>query len=382
MLPRSAYIHVPFCHRRCGYCNFTLIAGREQLVDKYLDCLEIELRQKLTAACPVDTIFLGGGTPTYLSPDALSRLLDIISSWLKLETGGEFSCEANPLDCTPQRFELLKAAGVNRISIGGQSFNDEKLKRLERDHTSGQLTQALALANHYFSQTSLDLIFATPLETLDIWFKDLGDALRSPIQHLSTYGLTVERGTQFYNRSLRGELTELDDQLQLEMYAAAIDTLERSGWQHYEVSNFCLPGFQCRHNVNYWGAGSWRAFGPGATSFLFDKNNQSWTFESNHRSTTEYLKRIQRGQSPVAEVEQLNLEAWIRQRLVFGLRQRHGIDLAQLSMDWGDSIEVLFEPYLTRYLDSGWLERSGNQLRLTRAGLSISDSLWPDLLSN
>ncbi len=418
--PASAYVHVPFCRHRCGYCNFTLIANRQDLVDGYLNCLAAELANTLRTPQRVRTLFVGGGTPSYLPADKLEHFLELISEWLPLEPDGEFSCEANPLDCTKQQLQLLRSGGVNRLSLGGQSFNDQKLRFLERDHSGAQLFSVIELAGKYFDNLSLDLIFAAAGETLADWQGDLAKALQTPIRHLSTYGLTIERGTQFFNRRQRGELTELDDDLQLGMYLHTIDTLRGLGWQHYEVSNFCQAEYQCHHNLAYWNSQAWWAFGPGAASFLPDdqeidggqqvdidqhsKGDQhsigsrqsdlaqqavktlpewrpTWKLRTNYRSTTQYIKRMKLGLSPVAECEELDLEAWIRQRLVFGLRQMSGVDLGELDRILGRPARPLFEPFLSRYIDRNWLEIADRNLRLTRAGLVISDSLWPDLLA-
>ena len=368
-------------------------------MDAYLDCLEIELAGRLQTPQPMATLFLGGGTPTHLPVEQLSRLLKLLSYWLPVAAGGEYSCEGNPLDCSQDRLEGLRAAGVNRLSLGGQSFDDAKLRQLERDHTGQQLRQALRVASGYFDNLSLDLIFAAPNETLAVWRDDLARALDSPIRHLSTYGLTIERGAAFYGRMLHGQLSEVDSDAQLEMYLLAIQQLTAAGWQHYEVSNFCQPGFNCHHNRTYWQGEPWWGLGPGAASFLPSRldvsarwpsdprlapadaaSPSSWVRSTNHRSTTQYIRRLRSGAGAVVERDVLDLEQLVRERVVFGLRQMAGVSLAELSQQLGGSVRDLLEPYLGRYLQQGWLELSGDRLRLTRSGLVISDSLWPDLL--
>lgn len=397
----SAYVHVPFCRHRCGYCNFTLVAGRDDLIDDYLNCLELELSRRLSAPWPVQTLFLGGGTPTHLSSSQLQRLLKLLGNWLPMQAGCEFSVEANPLDCTESCLANLRSAGVNRLSLGGQSFSDDKLRTLERDHCGSQLMAALDLAKDYFQNLSLDMIFAVPGESLDQWQEDLRYALGSPIAHLSTYGLTIERGANFFGRTLRGSLAELDSEAQLSMYRLAIEQLTLAGWQHYEVSNFSKPDYACRHNQVYWQGKYWWGFGPGAASFLptsmatdvLPQNDtpascqaQSIHTQSvrmtNHRSTTQYLRRLQQGDSPVGEIELIDRQQAVRERLVFGLRQRAGIDLSELDQLYGSNARQLFEPYLSRNIDLGFFELSGTQLRLTESGLVISDGLWPDLLES
>ncbi len=378
---RSAYVHVPFCSHRCGYCNFTVVAGRDDLIAAYLEGLSRELSQTLSTPQPVETLFLGGGTPSHLQPAELEQLLQIVTQWLPVLPDGEFSCEANPLDCTLERHRLLREYGVNRISLGGQSFDNGKLRQLERDHSGIELRQALERCAHNFPRVSLDLIFAVPGESLEVWKNDLAWALASPVGHLSTYGLTIERGAAFYSRMLHRQMTELTADDQLDMYRHAIDCLSARGWEHYEVSNFALRGIdRCRHNEAYWLGKPWWAFGPGAASFEYAADGQSFFRRVNHRSTTAYLRKLQSHQSPVAESERLTREDFVRERLVFGLRRLAGVDLQELSVWWEGDVSELFEPYLSRYVQQGWLERSGSVVRLTAAGLVISDGLWPDLL--
>ncbi len=379
MNARSAYVHVPFCKHRCGYCNFTLVAGRDELVGDFLAAIEFELDLTLEGAEPrtqfeLDTLFLGGGTPSHLSVDDLTRLLQLLRRKFLVREDGEFSCEVNPLDCTPEKLDLLRGAGINRLSIGGQSFQSRKLHRLGRDHSGEQLREAMRRTMAGFENVSLDLIFAAPGETLAEWRADLEATIAFEPQHISTYGLTVERGSAFYGQAKRGRISELDDDLQLTMYELAMDRLMAAGYEHYEVSSFARPGFQCRHNTAYWLGEPWWAFGPGAASFVGSVR------AVNHRSTTTYIRRLLAGQSPVAESESLNAEQLLRERLVFGLRRLAGVSLAELSRGWGGDCEPLFAPVLEEYIGRGWLSRTGDQVRLTRAGLVISDSLWPRLL--
>ncbi len=378
---RSAYVHVPFCRHRCGYCNFTLVAGRDDLVPAYLAALAQEFAQRLGQPQVVDTIFLGGGTPSHLSLESLEQLMQLIAQWLRLDPAGEYSCEANPLDCTAERLALLRSYGVNRISLGGQSFDDDKLRQLERDHSGRQLVEAIDNCAASFPRVSLDLIFAAPGESLLTWQSDVARGVASPIGHLSTYGLTIERGSAFYGRSLRNELDESTDDVQLKMYEHAIETLTSYGWEHYEVSSFALPGQRCRHNEAYWLGAPWWAFGPGAASFEHASDEQTFQRRVNHRSTTTYLRKLTGGGDAVAESGQLSREEVLRERLVFGLRRLEGVNLTALSKWWGSPVGELFEPYLSRYIDRGWLQQKDDQVSLTRAGLVISDGLWPDLLT-
>ncbi|MGV3604903.1 MAG: radical SAM family heme chaperone HemW [Planctomycetaceae bacterium] len=372
-VPRAAYIHVPFCRHRCGYCNFTLIAGRDDLMQRYLEALARELAL-LQQPHEVDTLFFGGGTPTHLPPQDLTELLSLAKKWFPLAKDYELSVEANPLDLTPERCEVLQEAGVNRISLGVQSFQTEKLMLLERDHRSGDIALAVKRAQEVAKSVSLDLIFGVPGETLASWKEDLQRGMDLGVTHVSTYGLTFERGTQFWSRQQRGELAAVADGLEATLYETSLDMLQAAGYEHYEVSNFARSGFRCRHNETYWLGRPYFAAGPGAARYV------NGIREVNHRSTTTYLARIQQGKTPVAEQEELPLEERARERLVFGLRRIEGVAFQTFVEETGYEILPLGGKPLGRFLAQGWMEKTETHLRLTRKGLLISDSLWPDLL--
>ncbi len=356
--PRSAYIHVPFCARRCGYCNFTLVAGRDDLVESYLAALEIELSW-LGAPREVDTLFFGGGTPTQLHGDQLRRLFEIVLAWHPLAAGCEFSVEANPADISDEMAFILAQYGVTRVSLGGQSFNDDKLRALERDHTAADIARAVQVLRQYAFDLSLDLIFAAPGETLDDWPTDLAAAIANEPDHISTYGLTFERGTTFWNRRSHGALQQADEELELAMYETAIDTLTAAGFEHYEVSNFARPGHRCRHNERYWLGEEYFAAGPGAARYVAGVRS------TNHRSTTTYIERVLRGESPVAEEERLLPDDRARELLVFALRRLEGV-----SQDWfrqrtGHDINDLIGEPLRRFVELGLMIDDGGRIQLT-----------------
>ncbi|RCS52885.1 coproporphyrinogen III oxidase family protein [Bremerella cremea] len=371
--PRSAYLHVPFCTHRCGYCNFTVIAGRDDLTGAYLNAIEKEL-ELLGAPQEVETLFLGGGTPTHLSPEELQRLLQLATTWFPLAPGGELSVEANPIDITVEKVELLAAAGVNRISLGVQSFHDTKLKLLERDHRRREIELAASRILPLIPNLGIDLIFAAPGETLPQWHEDLRSAVELGAQHISTYGLTFEKGTTFWSRRERSQLLEADEELQREMYLATIERLTAAGLEHYEVSNFARPGFRSQHNQQYWLGRRYFAAGPGASRHIEMRR------ETNHRSTTTYIKRIEMGQSPVAEQETLTPEMKAREQLVFGLRMLQGIHLPTFQQDTGTTPQQLCGQIISQFQEHGLLTLAGDYLRLTPEGLLLSDTICVELL--
>ncbi len=370
---RSAYFHVPFCARRCGYCNFTLVANRADLTESYLRAIEIELRG-LGQPREVDTLFFGGGTPTQLKGAQLERLLSLATHWHPPARGHEFSVEANPADVDRDVLRLLARFGVTRISLGAQSFSDEKLHLLERDHTTRDIYRAVKLVREAGMHVALDLIFGAPNETPAAWQADLDAALALEPDHVSTYGLTFERGTTFWNRLSHGQLSQLGDETQREMFARAIDSLTAAELEHYEVSNFARPGQRCRHNEVYWSGGSYFAAGPGASRYL------DGVRETNHRSTTTYLKRVLSGRSPIADRERLEPEDRARELLVFGLRRMEGVARDWFTARTGFKIDALVGQPLEHYLALGLFEDAGERIRLTREGLFVSDAIWPDFL--
>lgn len=372
--PRAAYVHVPFCRHRCGYCNFTLIAGRDDLIERYLNALERELAQ-LGAPRPVDTLFLGGGTPTHLAPSQLERLLEMVRHWFPPSPGYEFSVEANPADVSDERIAVLAAAGVTRLSLGAQSFDLAKLRLLERDHDAAVIRSAAGRVRNAGFQLSLDLIFGTPGETLESWQHDLDAALALEPDHLSTYGLTIEQGTTFFGRRNRGELNPVDEERERELYLAVIERLTAAGFEHYEVSNFARPGKRCRHNEVYWAARGYYAAGPGAARYV------DGTRATNHRSTTTWLARIEQGESPVAENETLPPPARAREALVLGLRRlADGVDGAAFAEEFEFDPHSLGGAELRRLIETGLIADAAGRLRLTREGLLIADWIWGRLL--
>jgi oxygen-independent coproporphyrinogen III oxidase len=389
--PRAAYIHVPFCRHRCGYCNFTLVAGRDDLIEDYLRAVELELRrvgiahhdnwvdaEMVGGAHPtsdeIDTLYFGGGTPTRLSAKQLRRLADAVFRRHPLADHYEWTVEANPSDVNVSLIDALSEMGVTRLSLGGQSFRPEKLRVLERDHEPDDIATAIGLARSAGIQVSLDLIFATPGETLSDWESDLASALAVEPDHVSSYGLTFERGTAFWSRRLRGQFIEVDEELQREMYALAIDRLTPAGFEHYEVSNFARPGCRSRHNETYWSGDGYFAYGPGAARYI------DGVRETNHRSTTTYLKRMLAGGSPIAERERLSPEARAREHLVFALRRLEGVSRREFTARTGGSIDALVGNPLRKFVALGLLDDDGERIRLTREGLFVSDAIWPELL--
>lgn len=363
---------MPFCRHRCGYCNFSVVADRDDLVDRFLRAVEIELAE--LSAATVETVFVGGGTPTHLPPAALRRLLDSIRASVQILPDAEFSVEANPEDVDGEKVAVLVESGVNRISLGVQSFDADKLRTLERSHNRAIAVRAIETVADSIPNVSIDLIFAAPGESVAGWRDDVAAALQTPITHLSSYALTFEKGTSFWSRRRRGELRTLAESDELEMYQHVRHATAGAGWEQYEVSNFAAPGRRCRHNVAYWHGRGWHAVGPGAARFREGRR------EVNHRSTTGYLKRVESGRSPVAESEPIGREQYARERAAFGIRMLEGIEPERLRAETGVDLKTLCRDAFRRGVERGLLWRSAGRIGLTERGLLFADTVAADFL--
>ena len=382
MLPRHAYVHVPFCRHRCGYCDFTLVAGRDDLVDRYFAALgrELERIRRVAAsehesAClDLDTLYLGGGTPSHLGPDGLRRLFALLRDRLRPTSDAEVSLEANPLDVTAEFVAAARDCGVTRVSLGGQSLDAATLRALDRDHEPDDVRRAVGRLQDAGLAVSLDLMTAAPGQSLAAVERDLAAAAALSPEHVSVYCLTWEQGTAFAAARRRGELAEVPEDLERAMFEAAIDRLEAAGYEHYEVSNFARPGRRCRHNEAYWDCRPWEAVGPGAARF------DGRTRITNHRSTTTWMTRVLAGEDCSGDVDAMSIEDAARERLVVGLRRRDGVDRAAFRAASGCDLDAVAGPAVARWVAAGLATDLGPHIRLTRAGLLVSDTLWADVL--
>ncbi|MEL7499147.1 MAG: radical SAM family heme chaperone HemW [Planctomycetota bacterium] len=378
---RSVYVHVPFCRHRCGYCNFSVVAGRDYLADRYLDALHLEMANVakeyafVQQPLEIDTLFLGGGTPSHLDPRQLQRLADILFRYFRLADNAEVTAECNPNDITADKVHSLQSIGVTRISLGVQSFAEQKLKHLERDHTADEVITAFQLARSAFSSVSLDLIFAAPHETSEAWAVDLRTAISLQPDHLSTYELTFEKGTQFWNRLRRGDLHQTDEDLRATMYQWTVQELDRTGWEHYELSSFAKAGHRCRHNLVYWSGDDYLAFGPGASRFV-----DGSVRETNHQSTSQYLKLVESGASPVAHRQSLHGLDAAKEMLAIGLRNVDGVGINRFASKSGCSVDDVLGETKSKLLELDLVEfvtdaDHNERVRLTPEGIMLYDGV-------
>jgi oxygen-independent coproporphyrinogen-3 oxidase len=372
-VPRHVYVHVPFCRHRCGYCDFTLVAGRDDLIDRYFTAFGREL-ERVERMLEVDTLYLGGGTPSHLGPTGLRRIFGILHDRLRPAADAEVTVEANPLDVTPEFVAAARDCGVTRVSLGGQSLDAATLRALDRDHSPDDVRRATARLLDAGLVVSLDLMTAAPGQSLAGVEADLAAAVDLGVQHVSVYCLTWEKGTAFESARLRGALQPAEESIERAMFETAIDRLEAAGYEHYEVSNFARAGCRCRHNEAYWDCRPWEAFGPGAARF------DGRARITNHRSTTTWMTKVLAGDDFAGDVDRMTDEQAARERIVVGLRRRDGLDRAAFRAASGFDLDVLAGPAIARWGAAGLATDDGRRVRLTRAGLLVSDALWADVL--
>lgn len=371
--PAAAYVHVPFCAHHCGYCDFAVAAGQDHLRELYLDALAAELATLQTPR-PVQTLFLGGGTPTYLEAPQLRRLLSDLNRWLPLADGGECSIESTPDSLDDEKVALLAAHGVNRVSIGAQSFQPHLLRTLERRHTSADVPRAVACVRRAIANVSLDLIFGVPGQTLAEWDADLRQTLALAPDHLSTYGLTYEKGTRLWKQQQRGDVRPLDEDTELALYTHALDVLEAAGFEHYEISSFARPGRRCRHNQVYWANHGYYGFGVGAARYVDGRR------ELNTRDLKQYLRQVLAGEPATFQSEELGPEERARETMALQFRRAEGIDRTSFAAQTGFDLDALAGEAIARHVDLGLLADDGVFVRLTRQGKCVADTLIRNLL--
>jgi oxygen-independent coproporphyrinogen-3 oxidase len=348
----------------------------DHLADRYLTALEREMAMTLGGQPhEVDTIFVGGGTPTRLDRRQLARLLAMIQCWFPLANGGEWTVEANPGTLDRDKAIVLADGGVDRISLGAQSFQPELLRTLERHHSPEEVTRALDLIRPRFGRWSFDLIFGVPGSTPEHWRDDLARALALGPAHLSCYGLVYEKGTPLHKAWQAGAVRAVDEEVERAMYAETIDTLGRAGLEQYEISNFARPGHESRHNLAYWANDSYFGVGVGAAQY------RAGVRSVNTRDLPAYLRRIESGQPATGPTETLGAEDRARETAVLMLRRTDlGIHRGDFALRTGFELDALAGAALARHTAGGLLDDDGRRVRFTREGLFLADSVLCDLL--
>ena len=370
------YIHIPFCRSKCDYCDFYSLAGREERMDAYQKALLAHITETapLAQGIPVDTIYFGGGTPSYFGEKRLRELLGTVEKLFQVEKGAEITLEANPDSVTLKSLKALRKAGFNRLSMGMQSASQEELTAIHRPHTARQVDEAVAAAKKArFKNLSLDLIYGLPGQTMDSWKASVEHALSLIPQHLSCYGLKVEEGTPLFTRVAAGEQLP-DDDLQADEYLWTVGRLERAGFAQYEISNFAKPGYESRHNLRYWLTRPYIGFGPGAHS---DFGGRRYSFV---RDLDAYIDGVLKGGSIIDSEELIPRRERCGEYLMLRLRTARGIE----EWEYRSSYFMDFAPLeerLEEFQAQGWAKKTPEgRWRLTPKGFLVSNQLIGDLM--
>lgn len=369
------YIHIPFCKRRCIYCDFFSTTQSEKK-PTYIHalCQELEIRKDYLQGEDIETIYLGGGTPSQLSLEELESIFTTIYNIYKVKEDAEITLEANPDDLTTAYISKLRRLPINRISMGIQTFQEETLKLLHRRHTAQQAIEAFQRCrNAGFQNISIDLMYGLPNETLETWREDLKKALSLYPEHISAYHLIYEEGTTLWNLREQHQVEEADEELSVTLFKTLIDELTQAGYQHYEISNFCLPGLHSRHNSSYWTGKKYLGCGPSAHSF--NGLSRQW----NVASLEAYINGMSLGK-PDYEIEELDLYTRYNDFVITSIRTCRGMSLPHLHTEYGEELYRYCLRMAKSYLEQGLLEKKGDNLKLTPKGIFISDGIMSDLL--
>ena len=365
--PSSAYVHIPFCTQICYYCDFSKVFIKNQPVDAYLEHLIQETRSYEIGK--LRTLYIGGGTPTALSAQQLAYLLTELPKVMDLSEVEEFTIEANPGDLDPDKIAVLKDSQVNRVSLGVQTFDNKMLKKIGRSHQEQDIYDNIRhLKQAGFDNISIDLIYALPGQTMDQVKENVAKAIDLDIPHMSLYSLILENQTVFMNRMRRGKLPLPKEELEAEMFEYIIEELEKAGFEHYEISNFSKPGFESRHNLVYWDNAEYYGLGAGASGYVDGIRYK------NHGPIRHYLEAVEAGKARITE-EHLTLEEKMEEELFLGLRKKTGVSKARFEEKFGVSFDQRYGQVVASLTEQGLLVPDDKQVRMTKRGLFLGDTV-------
>ena len=389
------YVHVPFCKTKCPYCDFNTYQGIENLIEPFLPAItsEITCWGDALAHPPVKSVFFGGGTPSYLPPGDIERILVAIQSSFKVDPAAEISIEANPGDLDEAACVGILNQGVNRLSIGVQSLDNDLLNLLGRRHQASEAVEAFQSARQAgFDNVNLDLMYGLPNQSMEQWQKTLSSLIELTPEHISLYALTIEEGTPMHRWAAEGKIPEPDSDLAADMYQHAREVLAEAGYHHYEISNWSLPDRACEHNLVYWENGPYLGVGPGAHSRLGDY--RFWTVLSPRDYNTKAATWADSGSRPLADLvetalqgiptlggwEHLSLETTCSETMFLGLRLLDGLNLSEASAIAGTDLAKKFQTPIQECLNLGLLEQDGDCLKLTMQTYLVANQAFTRFL--
>ena len=371
----SIYIHIPFCATKCYYCAFNTYTFHKEQAKAYLQALRTEMELYAPDTNPLQTIFIGGGTPSILSANALSQLLTDIHQHFRITQDAEITVECNPGTVDTEKLRVMQDNGVNRLSFGLQAMQDATLKQLGRIHTVAEFLESYHLAREYrFENINIDLIFALPDQTMDAWHHTLNEVIFLEPTHISAYNLVMEEATPFYEWWQAGELHLPSEDTEADMFQYTIETLTAHGYTHYEICNFARPDHYAKHNLVYWNNQPCIGLGAGASGYV---NGVRY---SNIRGIVPYIDSLSQRKKPITDTERLTADTEKAETLMLALRKREGISLDAYQNRFGEQIEIAFGSILKKWMDLGLLERTATHLRLTPRGLFLANEIFVELM--
>lgn len=367
------YIHIPFCAQKCFYCDFASYSGKEKYVEPYLKALDKEIRLK-TKDKVFDTVFIGGGTPSFLSAEELGVLSDSLKG-LKLTQEYEFTMECNPGNLTEEKARVIKSMGINRLSIGLQSSNDHILMDIGRIHTFNEFRKNyLMLRGMGFDNINVDIIYGLPNENVTILKKTLDDVLDLKPDHISCYSLIIEEFTPFYYKHKKNELNLPDEETERVMNALVISTLQEGGYERYEISNYALQGKKCQHNIRYWEGRDYAGCGTSAHEYLNGERQE------NVRTVEGYIRRMEEEGSASVREHQNSFEEDVEEFVFMGMRLLKGIEKKRFIERFHVTMESLYEEVIQKHIEDGLLVDTDEYLRFTDKGVEFSNHVLSDFL--
>jgi len=371
-MANSLYIHIPFCIKKCIYCDFLSVPYDEALAMDYINAVLKEMALRRESAGVLKTVYIGGGTPTTIPTLALIRLLKTIRDVFGTAPDAELTIEANPGRVTREMLRALFESGINRLSMGVQSFNDKELELLGRMHNFSEVLKSIAAARHAgITNLSIDLIYGIPGQMLQSWTQTVSTAIEISPEHISAYELTPEKNTPLNELISKGTLIKPDEDTILAMYSHAMDRFGEAGYDHYEISNFSKPGFQCRHNLNYWDRGQYVGIGAGAHSFIRNKRIR------NTGNIRTYIASVSQGDLPEEEVLEVSHDDAIKESVFLGLRKTEGLDISEFRKDLNIDLLKISDLLIRR----GLLTSDGTHLALTPKGIVVSNTVITELFT-
>ena len=375
-MPKGLYIHIPFCDHICTYCDFPKLLTKGQRHAEYIEALiqELKLYQQNVGFSNLQSIYIGGGTPTALSVEQIQPVFDFLTEQIQMNQIQEFSIEANPENLTRDKIQYLKAQGVNRFSLGVQTFHESLLKRIGRKHQAQEVIQAVAnLKQCGIKNINLDLIYAIPGQTLDELRDDLRQVISLEVEHISAYSLIVEEHTQLYLAYMRDQIDLTDNEIEAKMYEVTIETLTEAGYEHYEISNFAKSK-PSLHNQWYWKNETYIGVGLGAHGYVKGQRYQ------NTRSINTYIELLKDGKLPMIESHALTKEEMIEEEMFLGLRLLKGVNLKAISDKYDVNIDEIYGKAFEELIQKGYLEQKELNVRLTPSGLLMANEVFEQFL--